>query len=248
MTTYAKPLLAALALSSACTPGSDNVGDVFPDCEEPTASLSLVLSIDGVVYDPASPPPPQDRVFFPEGTCAVASAGDGVLSLDCVDPDGVAHAFELAIDVAPAVALPAVGTVVHMDYYVETDDLSDRLAGYAITLREGTATGALLLVVNGGHAVVLYDLDGSFGPTDVCPFQELDENGCIGYRRTMVFVDADGTMLEAFDHGSVDANGLRMVVGDAVSREVGPRREPVCSEGGLGPGFGRFSLVIGPPA
>ena len=123
------------------------------------------------------------------------------------------------------------------------------MGGWAITLRDGSVDGPLLLAVNGAFSLVLYGvegLEGAYGPEDVCPHQEIDTAACEAYRRTWVTVDADGTELEAFDGTSVDAGGLRMVVGDAAFRTASPDLEN-CG-GGLGPGFGRFELVIGPPA
>jgi hypothetical protein len=120
------------------------------------------------------------------------------------------------------------------------------LAGWAVTLREGSAAGALLLAVNGGYDVVIPDLAHAYGPSDVCPHQEVDTEACEAYRRTTVAVEVEGSTLEAFDRTSIDDGGLRMVVGDAVFRTVSPDMQN-CG-GGLGPGQGRFELVIGPPA
>lgn len=217
----------------------------YPDCAAPTAAnATLALSVDGVLYDPWMPP--DDLLFATEGVCTVTSALETGLALECPDLGGQAHTIELGVEATPAVALPPAGTVVYMSYYLETDDLSDRLGGWVITLREGSADGALLLLVNGAFTVVVYglDLESSLGPSDLCPPQEVD--GCFAYRRTWVSVGVDGTTLEAFDHASIDVDGLRMVVGDAEYRTGVMSDE--CGGGGLGPGFGRFELVIGPPA
>lgn len=217
----------------------------YPDCVAPTAaSAAVALSVDGVLYDPWMPP--ADLLYSGEGVCTVTSALASGLVLECPDLSGQAHTIALTVEATPAVALPPTGTEVYMSYYLETDDLSDRLGGWAIALREGSADGSLLLLVNGAFTVVVsgLDLESSLGSSELCPPQEVD--GCFAYRRTWVSVSVDGTTLEAFDHASIDVDDLRMVVGDAEYRTGVMSDE--CGAGGLGPGFGRFELVIGPPA
>lgn len=220
----------------------------YPDCTPPSAAdVSLALTVDGVLYDPWMPP--QDLLYAVDGPCMVTSALGTELALECPDTTGELRAIELTIEATPSVALPATGAMVYANYYLETDDLSDRLGGWSMSLRDGTADGPLLLALNGAFSLVFYGLEGleaSVGPEDVCPHQEIDTASCEAYRRTWVTVEVDGTELEAFDATSIDAGGLRMVVGDAAFRTASP--DLTNCGGGLGPGLGRFELVIGPPA
>lgn len=235
------------------TAGETEGAEQHPDCMPPTgAALSLALTVDGVLYDPSMPP--LDLLYTLAGACTVTSALGATLVLECPDMAGQTRELELLVDASPAVALPSAGATVHASYYLETDDLSAALSGWSLSLRDGSADGPLLLAINGAFALVLYGVDGlegSYGPVDVCPHQEIDEQACRAYRRTWVAVDADGATLEAFDHSSVDVGDLRMVVGDAAFRTAAPD-VGVCGGGGggggLGPGLGRFELVIGPPA
>lgn len=230
--------------ASSETDGSEQ----FPDCTPPgAADVTLALTVDGVLYDPWMPP--QDLLYAVDDVCTITSSLGTELALECPDTTGELRAIELTVEATPAVALPPTGATVYASYYLETDDLSDRLGGWAITLRDGSVDGPLLLAVNGAFALVFYGLEGlegSYGPDDVCPHQEIDTEACEAYRRTWITADADGTVLEAFDKTSVDVGALRMVVGDAAFRTASPDLEN-CG-GGLGPGFGRFELVIGPPA
>lgn len=172
----------------------------------------------------------------------VTGAGAGLISVKCA-----VHTFELTLAASPAVALPAMGTTVSLAFHAEIDDLGDALGGWGITLRaEG---GALLLAAGGGHDVVIPGLEDDLGAEDLCPKQEIDPVLCQAYRRTTVTVTAEGSILTAFDHASVEAGGLRMVIGEALWRTTSPDFDtnPECSAGGLGPGYGRFAVVIGPP-
>lgn len=243
--------LLTLGLTCVACPddGSDDGGlDPYPECVAATdATLALQLVVDGTPYDVVSPP--SELLFSAEGICEVTTATSQELGLQCPDLQGEPHTFELGIDANPPVALPAAGTSLYLRFFVQTDDLSPSLEGYGLSLRDGTEDGPLRLAVNGGHSLVLPELSAQLGPADVCDYQEIDEVACRAYRRTWVAVDADGSSLEAFDHDSIDADdgSLRMVVGDAVVRTVSPMPDDSCGGSGLGPGRGRFDLVIGAP-
>lgn len=220
----------------------------YPDCPAPTAvDTTLEVAVDGAILDPFDPPA-SALLYVQEAACTASGSTASTVVVECPDIDGQAHLFELVVESSPAVALPASGTAVSLMLHYETDDLSDALMNWALTLREGSADGPLLLALNGGSYLNIPGLEFSLGSTELCPEQEVDAL-CHALRRTTVAIDVQGASLASFDHGSVDAEdgSLRMVVGDAAWRTISESFDEECPGGGGGlPG--RFELVIGPPA